>query len=80
MTYEEAQAKKEKAVKLLESHEDEYRLFYVELQGIKTREEVREAELKRKILDMKADAIHTELKFLDELIYYRAPEITPSAS
>lgn len=82
MTLEEAIAKKENAVKLLEAHEDEYRLFYVKVANVRFKEDngltpsdyerkLEELRIEREFLRMKADAIHTEIKFLDEIIDLR---------
>lgn len=70
MTIEEIKTRKERAVKLLEAHADEYRLFYVELTNEKepTAEKIEQFKVKREQLEMKADAIHTQIRFLDELI------------
>lgn len=73
MTLDEIKAKKEKAIKLLEAHEDEYRVFYAELTRIKGVEELRDAKTKREVLALKADVIHTEIKYLEELETYRTP-------
>lgn len=74
MTLDEVKAKKEKALKLLETHEDEYRVFYAELTKITTVEELRNAKVKRDILALKADTIHTEIRYLEELEDYRTPK------
>ena len=69
-TVTELETRKGKALNLLESHADEYRLFYVELINCKdpTPQDIESFKVKRDLLSLKADAIHTQIKYLDELI------------
>lgn len=70
MTIEELKKRKENAIKLLETHTDEYRLFYAELTNEKepTPEKIEKFKVKREQLEMKAEAIHTQIRYIDELI------------
>lgn len=90
MTYDEAVAKKEKVLKLLEAHEDEYRLFYAKVSAVKFGVDpgvntaspeylLGEFRTEWEFLRLKADTIHTELNYLDEIIALRK-DITVTAA
>lgn len=69
-TKEQLENRKENALTMLDQHTDEYRTWYVKIASMTNPKPSDIAELKtqRALMDIKADAIHTQIKLLDELI------------
>lgn len=69
-TKEQLEQRKENALMLLDYHTDEYRTWYAKIVGMTDPKPTDIAELKtqRALMDIKADAIHTQIRYLDELI------------
>ena len=69
-TLEQLQNRKENALALLDAHADAYRVWYASIANLSAPTPAQFAELKsqRALMDLKGDAIHTQIKLLDELI------------
>lgn len=69
-TKEQLENRKENALALLDAHADSYRVWYASIANLDAPTPAQFAELKsqRALMDMKGDAIHTQIKLLDELI------------
>lgn len=69
-TLEQLEQRKENALMLLDQHTDEYRIWYAKISGMTDPKPSDIAELKtqRALMDIKADVIHTQIRYLDELI------------
>lgn len=79
MTLENLEERKAKALSLLDTHADEYRVFYSKVTGIKelTSEAINQLKLEREQLSLKADVIHTQIQFIEELIEHISPKTEP---
>lgn len=81
-TKEQLENRKENALALLDSHADSYRVWYAKISGVTkpTPAELAEMKAERQLMDIKGDAIHTQIKLLDELLEtYNVEEITKTA-
>ncbi len=69
-TKEQLEQRKENALALLDAHADSYRVWYASISSMTSPTPAQFAELKsqRALMDLKGDAIHTQINLLDELI------------
>lgn len=76
MDIEELKVRKQRAVALLVTHSDKYRLLYVDIVNVKnpTEEDIKTIETKSKMLKLESNAIHTQISMIDELISYAVQE------
>lgn len=75
-TSEEIKTRKEKAVALLNTHADKYRILYSQIAVVSepTDEQIEDFTRKRKWLEMESDSIHSQIGALNELQYYAEQE------
>lgn len=80
-TKEQLEQRKENALTMLDQHTDEYRTWYAKIAGLTDPKPSDIADLKtqRALMDIKADAIHTQIRYLDELIATYADPVDATA-
>lgn len=72
MTLEELETRKEKAINLLNTHADKYRLLYADIVKITdpTDDDLATIRRKRDLLQLENESIHNQICMLNELEYY----------
>lgn len=80
MTKEELAARKEKAIALLNTHSDKYRLLYVDIVNIKepTQQDLQRIRVKRDMLTLEEESIQKQISMINQLEYYLSKEEQPT--
>ena len=76
MTRSELESRKEKAIALLNTHSDKYRLLYVDIVNIKepTQQDLQRIRIKRDMLALEEESIQKQISMITQLEYYLPKE------